>query len=31
MDAVDVVAGPEGTTVRMQRTLLEPKSNGDRQ
>jgi anti-sigma regulatory factor (Ser/Thr protein kinase) len=31
MDTVDVVPGPEGTTVRMQRTLLEPKANGDRQ
>ena len=31
MDAVDVVPGPEGTTVRMQRTLLESKANGDRQ
>ena len=31
MDTVDVVPGPEGTTVRMQRTLLDPKVNGDRQ
>jgi anti-sigma regulatory factor (Ser/Thr protein kinase) len=31
MDTVDVVPGPEGTTVRMRRTLLDPKSNGDRQ
>jgi len=31
MDTVDVVPGPEGTTVRMQRTLLDPKANGDRQ
>jgi PAS domain S-box-containing protein len=31
MDTVDVVPGPEGTTVRMQRTLLDPKVNGDRE
>jgi hypothetical protein len=31
MDTVDVVPSPEGTTVRMQRTLLESKANGDRQ
>jgi PAS domain S-box-containing protein len=31
MDAVEVLPGPEGTTVRMHRTLLDPKANGDRQ
>jgi len=31
MDTVDVVSTPEGTTVRMQRTLLDPNVNGDRQ
>jgi anti-sigma regulatory factor (Ser/Thr protein kinase) len=30
MDTVDVLATPEGTTVRMQRTLSEPNANGDR-
>jgi hypothetical protein len=31
MDTVEVVPGPQGTTVRLQRTLLESKANGDRQ
>jgi PAS domain S-box-containing protein len=31
MDTVDVVPTPEGTTVRMQRTLLDSNGNGDRQ
>ncbi|MEA2420395.1 MAG: hypothetical protein QOE60_2601, partial [Thermoleophilaceae bacterium] len=31
MDTVDVVPSPEGTTVRMQRTLRDAKVNGDRQ
>ena len=31
MDTVDVVPTPDGTTVRMQRTLLDSTVNGDRQ
>jgi PAS domain S-box-containing protein len=30
MDTVDVTPTPEGTTVRLRRTLLQPNSNGDR-
>jgi hypothetical protein len=31
MDTVDVMPTEEGTTVRMQRTLLDSTVNGDRQ
>ncbi|MEA2379918.1 MAG: hypothetical protein QOD13_3825 [Thermoleophilaceae bacterium] len=31
MDTVEVVPSPDGTTVRMQRTLLDTNGNGDRQ
>jgi anti-sigma regulatory factor (Ser/Thr protein kinase) len=31
MDTVEVTPTPEGTTVRLRRTLIQPTSNGDRQ
>jgi anti-sigma regulatory factor (Ser/Thr protein kinase) len=31
MDTVEVTPTPEGTTVRLQRTLIPPNSNGDGQ
>jgi anti-sigma regulatory factor (Ser/Thr protein kinase) len=30
MDTVEVTPTPEGTTVRLRRTLIQPNSNGDR-